>query len=525
MGLNREDRGIREDRVARRPRPVVASALVGLGALVAVVLVVVAGLATPRQQAGSLPAQASTLPGGLGGVQALYAEDLAARVNAERAARTSPGAPIPQLRVDGGLQAAAQAWSAHLAAIGTVTDPPLPACTGSGGSAPAPNQVCILAANAGSSGYGYWPGDGSDGVDGTYMASTWHRQNILGAAYSDVGVGVTCSANQAWTVELFGYAYGDSPSATARQASQNALDGHPVASGPVAAGAPSGDPVYCPGQTVGPNGAVTASGGQYPYPFAVATVAGEPNGNGPAAAVGLAATADANGYWVARADGGVSAHGDAVNDGSMAGVPLAAPVSHIVATPDGKGYWLVAGDGGIFSFGDAGFYGSMGARPLNAPVLDMAPTPDGRGYWLVAGDGGVFAFGDAVFRGSMGGRALNRPVVGMAPDNATGGYWLVASDGGIFSFGAPFFGSAGRLTLNQPVNGMAVTPDGRGYWFVAADGGIFACGDAAYRGGTGGRALDAPMVGMAADRVTGGYWMVGADGGVFTFAAPFYGAG
>ena len=68
-----------------------------------------------------------------------------------------------------------------------------------------------------------------------------------------------------------------------------------------------------------PTGAVTPSGGQYPYPFAVASVPGEPSA-GPAAAVGMAATADGNGYWVARADGTVTAHGDAVNYGSMAGV-------------------------------------------------------------------------------------------------------------------------------------------------------------------------------------------------------------
>jgi hypothetical protein len=240
--------------------------------------------------------------------------------------------------------------------------------------------------------------------------------------------------------------------------------------------------------------------------------------------VGLAATPDGGGYWLANAAGAVSAHGSAVNYGSMAGQPLQAPIAHIVSTPDGKGYWLVAADGGIFTFGDAGFYGSTGGQRLNAPVVGMAPTSDGKGYWLVASDGGVFSFGDAVFRGSMGGQHLNKPVVGIAPDFQTGGYWEVASDGGIFSFDAPFYGSTGNVVLNKPVNGMTPTTDDQGYLFVASDGGAFAYGDAQFQGSMGGSALNAPVVGLAVDSATGGYWMVASDGGIFSFNAPFYGA-
>jgi hypothetical protein len=278
-------------------------------------------------------------------------------------------------------------------------------------------------------------------MDNDYMASAGHRQNELGAAYTSVGVGVTCSGNQAFTVEIFGYAYGDYPSANARQVAQDNLAGQPVAASPMVAGTQTGDPVYCPGQTVGPGNEVTPTGGQYSYPYSVPAVPGEPNGAATSPAVGMATTADGNGYWVARADGAISIHGDAVDYGSMGGKLLTAPVTHVVATPDGKGYWEVAADGGIFSFGDAQFYGSMGGKPLNSPVVGLAPTGDGRGYWLVASDGGIFAFGDAAFRGSMGGHHLNAPVVGMSADPATGGYWLVASDGGIFSFGAPFLGA------------------------------------------------------------------------------------
>ena len=241
--------------------------------------------------------------------------------------------------------------------------------------------------------------------------------------------------------------------------------------------------------------------------------------------VGMASTPGGGGYWLTDAAGGVSAHGTAVNDGSMAGHVLNAPIAHIVSTPDGGGYWLVAADGGIFAFGDAPFYGSMGGRHLNAAVVDIAPTPDGGGYWLVAADGGIFAFGDALFYGSMGGQHLNAPVVGMSADPATGGYWLVATDGGIFAFHAPFLGSTGGIHLSRPVNGMAALADGQGYWFVASDGGIFAEGAAPFHGSMGGAPLNAPVVGMAPDPTTNGYWLVGSDGGVFSFDAPFYGAG
>ncbi len=491
-------------------RPVAA----GVSVLVTAV-VVIAAVFTVAQGVVSVPTAAAAPT--VGAVQSLYVQDLVARINAERAARDTLAVTVSPLQVDAGLAAYAQSWSAHLAATGSVADPSLPSCTG-----PA-TQMCILAANSGDTGNGSWPGDGSDGMDSEYMGSAPHRQNMLGATYTDVGVGVTCGGGRAYTVEVFGTLRGAVPAAMARQSAQNSYQGQPVPAGPVVAGAPSGDPVYCPGQTIAANGAVTATGGQYPYPGHVATVAGEPNT--PAPAVGMASTADSSGYWVAHSDGSVTAHGDAVDHGSMAGTHLNAPVTHIVATYDGNGYWLVASDGGIFTFGDAGFFGSMGGRHLNAPVVDLAPTPSGRGYWLVASDGGVFAFGDAGFHGSMGGSHLNAPVVGMAPDRATGGYWLVASDGGVFAFGAPFLGSTGNLVLNRPVNGMAATANGSGYRFVASDGGIFTFGTAAFRGSAGGVALNAPVVGMTTDTATGGYWLVAADGGVFAFGAPFFGAG
>ena len=39
--------------------------------------------------------------------------------------------------------------------------------------------------------------------------------------------------------------------------------------------------------------------------------------------------------------------------GSLGGSHLNAPIVGMAPTADGDGYWLVAADGGVFSFGDA----------------------------------------------------------------------------------------------------------------------------------------------------------------------------
>ena len=217
------------------------------------------------------------------------------------------------------------------------------------------------------------------------MNSAGHRQNMLNAGYDTVGIGVACSGARPDRSSSSATPTASSAPAEGRQAAQNATEGDPVPAGPTVAGIQTGDPVYCPGQTVGPNGAVTVDGGQYPYPYAVPAVPGEPirsTAADPASGWPPRPTAPATG-WPAS-DGSVTAHGDAADYGSMAGQPLAAPITHIVATPDGRGYWLVAADGGIFTFGDAGFYGSMGGLHLNAPVVDMAPDA-GRQRLLAGG--------------------------------------------------------------------------------------------------------------------------------------------
>ena len=223
--------------------------------------------------------------------------------------------------------------------------------------------------------------------------------------------------------------------------------------------------------------------------------------------VGMAATADDDGYWLVARDGGVFSFGSARFYGSTGGIRLNQPAVGMAATPDGRGYWIVARDGGIFSFGSAHFFGSTGWLRLNAPIMGMVAAPDGLGYWLMAEDGGVFSFGSAHFYGSTGAMRLNAPVVGMAAAVDGSGYWLVAKDGGIFSFGgARFHGSTGGIRLDEPVVGMAPSPAGRGYWMAAEDGGIFSFGDARFRGSAVGKlAQDRRVVQITGLRAGQGY--------------------
>jgi len=239
--------------------------------------------------------------------------------------------------------------------------------------------------------------------------------------------------------------------------------------------------------------------------------------------IGIAATPDGGGYWVASNKGDVEPFGNAASHGDMAGRTLNQPVVGMAATPDGDGYWLDAADGGIFTFGNARFWGSTGSQHLNKPVVGMAATRDGDGYWMVASDGGIFAFGDASFEGSMGSHHLNEPIVGMAPTHDGRGYWLVASDGGIFAFGdAAFEGSLGSSPPASPIVNMTPTPDNDGYWLVSQAGTVYAFGDAIKYGSV--KGASAPATSLAATP-TGGYWVLTADGAVHPFGdASNYGS-
>jgi CHAP domain len=234
-----------------------------------------------------------------------------------------------------------------------------------------------------------------------------------------------------------------------------------------------------------------------------------------------AATPDGGGYWLASADGGVFAFGDARFYGSAGNLALQAPIVAMATTPDGGGYWLAALDGGVFAYGDAGFFGSMGGTRLNQPIVGMATTSDGGGYWLVAADGGIFAFGDATFYGSMGGKKLNDPIVTMAATPDGNGYWLVGADGGIFTFGlAGYFGSLANDNLPDPVVGMFPSPDGGGYTMATADGVVLAKGDAQTFGSLSLNPDATPVSDIIGNGKGTGYWLLDPEAWPYTFTTP-----
>ncbi len=207
--------------------------------------------------------------------------------------------------------------------------------------------------------------------------------------------------------------------------------------------------------------------------------------------MGMAATADGGGYWLAQAGGGVYSYGNASFYGSLPGIGVtpAAPIVGIARTPDGKGYWLVGADGGVFAFGDAEYFGSYTAQEAQSADLGaghfvgLVPSTGGGGYTEASVNGGLYNNGDATLRGS-GGLHANTFIAAMAAATG-GGAWEVGTDGGVFSIGnAPYEGSlpGDGVTPAAPIDAIVGTPDGTGYWLLGADGGVFAFGDAGFFG-------------------------------------------
>lgn len=211
----------------------------------------------------------------------------------------------------------------------------------------------------------------------------------------------------------------------------------------------------------------------------------------PSRFVGMAATPNGDGYWLANAGGGVFSYGDAAYHGSLPGLGVipAAPIVGIAATPDGGGYWLVGADSGVFAFGDATFYGDTvpapGSHTSEIPTSALVPTPDGHGYYEVHVAGtSVEAFGPSaalrITNPTGPGTFLN--AAALSPDGK--GMWQAGTNGGVYPAGsAPYYGSLPELgvTPAAPIVGMASSSNG-GYWLVGADGGVFALGGASFHG-------------------------------------------
>ena len=181
--------------------------------------------------------------------------------------------------------------------------------------------------------------------------------------------------------------------------------------------------------------------------------------------VAVASVSTHNGLLAVDATGAVLAAGHARALGGISRLGHA-PVVGITATPDGKGYWVAGRDGGVFAFGDARFYGSMGGVKLQGAVAGVASTPDGRGYWLVGADGGIFSFGDAHYSGNglwtppaypknLFTVAPGPTVAVVAAPGSRPGYWTLGNTGRVTNHGAAS-GSSGdnNLALNTQSRGQ-----------------------------------------------------------------------
>ncbi|HMK98203.1 MAG TPA: hypothetical protein VK425_11695 [Acidimicrobiales bacterium] len=245
--------------------------------------------------------------------------------------------------------------------------------------------------------------------------------------------------------------------------------------------------------------------------------------------VGIVATPDGQGYWLATSDGGVSAFGDAAWYGSLTAERSrpAAPVVGVARVPDGRGYWLVGADGRVYNFGDARLYSALpGTGVPTEPVAGIAATPDGHGYWLVGTDGRVYGFGDATVDGGADGAHAPYQAIVARPG---GGYLVAAADAvAAYAFpgGSRLEGGGAVVPLSSTLIGAAASPSGKGVWQVNVTGGVFTSGDASFYGSLPSDHLvpDAPVTGIAATPDGHGYWLVGADGAVFSFGdARFFG--
>jgi hypothetical protein len=251
--------------------------------------------------------------------------------------------------------------------------------------------------------------------------------------------------------------------------------------------------------------------------------------------VAIVATVDGQGYWLAQADGTVSAFGDAHSYGSLTSDEAStAKIVGMGRTYDGHGYWLVAGDGHVFPFGDAHSYGSASSTQTSrGPVTSMAVTPDGKGYWLLTADGQVYGFGDAHPEGTPSPAGAPYAAIGARP---AGGYVVTAANDAaayLFPGDVPELGGGSGTALAASLVGVAVTPSGNGAWQVGLDGGVVTTGQttssyAPFYGSVPqeNEQLKAPVTAIAGNPDGRGYWLVGANGTVFVFGdAKFFGSG
>jgi len=240
--------------------------------------------------------------------------------------------------------------------------------------------------------------------------------------------------------------------------------------------------------------------------------------------VAIATTTDGGGYWLAQADGVVTAYGDARSYGSRApGASARSAIVGMARVSDGHGYWLLSRNGHVYHFGDAVGYGSLSpAVASQAPAVGIAESPDGKGYWILTADGHVYHFGDA--------QALGQPGPSMAPYAAImtrngGGYIVTASSNAatyLYPGGSIAGGGAGTA-LSASLVGGAASPSGNGAWEAGIDGGVITIGDTinSFYGAVT-ATIDAstdPVVAISARPDGKGYWLLDRSGHVYALGS------
>gem|GEM_PF-2382474 len=235
-------------------------------------------------------------------------------------------------------------------------------------------------------------------------------------------------------------------------------------------------------------------------------------------AVDLAVVPGGAGGWLLRADGSVTALGDAPALGDAQGRLPAAAVA-LAATPSGAGYWLAAADGTVLPFGDAARYdvADGGVMPPAAPVVDLVPTLSGHGYWLLTAGGTTIPFGDALLFRRLSGPKGNGTGVAMAATPSGAGYWVLRADGVVVAYGDAVAAGdpSAQDSAQSRMVGLAPTATGRGYWVTSNDGRVYGFGDAVALGTS--TAMPAFVVGITPGGSGPGYWLTGRDGQVYRY--------
>lgn len=206
--------------------------------------------------------------------------------------------------------------------------------------------------------------------------------------------------------------------------------------------------------------------------------------------IGIAATTNSQGYWIATGGGGVFAFGNAVYTPSnpMAPGHSGTIVAIAAAQHTSEGYWLLSSTGQVYAYGGAGYFG--GTPPLYSSIgekiVAMATTPTGGGYWLLSNYGEVWGYGAAFAH--MGGFANPGPGLGTTPydwyaaigaGTPGGGFWMVRTHGTIYSYSGQVFTNPTFTVDNSGlIVALSDTTDFQGFDMITQGGTKYTEGDA-----------------------------------------------